>query len=171
MSSSCSKSSQGLLVRPTAVLAPVVAKDGPDLHTLLLEEGQYVVVEDLDGGHGHLRGLKPGTDVAAEAVEHGLDLVDALEGAREEGVHGHKLALGMNFDVALAEFGVEAARAPGSVPRPPPAPCRTPPLGSAATGASNRLNRIAKSAPLGRVLLGGWNPLRLTAIRKTHIIR
>ncbi len=46
--------------------------------------------------------------MAAEAVEHGLDvdLADALEGAREEGVHGHKLLGGVDFDVALAELGI-----------------------------------------------------------------
>ena len=37
-----------------------------------------------------------------------VDLADALELAREEGIHGHKLARGMDFDVTLAELGVEA---------------------------------------------------------------
>ena len=47
--------------------------------------------------------------MAAEAVEHGLDvdLADALERAREEGVHRQKLPRGMDFDVVLAELGVE----------------------------------------------------------------
>ena len=33
---------------------------------------------------------------------------DALERPREEGAHGHKLPRGMDFDVVLADFGVEA---------------------------------------------------------------
>ena len=63
-----------------------------------------------DGGHRHLRGVESGPDVAAEAIEHRLDvdLADALERAREEGVHGHKFPSGMDFNVALAELGVEA---------------------------------------------------------------
>ena len=69
-----------------------------------------MVGQNLDGGHRHLRGVEPSPDVAAEAVQHGLDvdLADALDRPREEGVHGHKLARGMNFDVGLAELGVEA---------------------------------------------------------------
>ena len=109
----------GVLVRPAAVLASVVAQDRPDLYALLLEEGQHVVVQDLDGGHRHLRAVEPGPAEAAEAVQHGLDvdLADALERTREEGVHGHKLARGMDFDVALAELGVGTLEQPGSVPR------------------------------------------------------
>ena len=37
-----------MLVRAAAVLAPIVAQDGPDLDVGLLEAGQHVVVEDLD---------------------------------------------------------------------------------------------------------------------------
>lgn len=56
-----------------AVLAPVVAQAGSDLHALLLEEEQRVVVQDLDGGHGHIARVEPGADVAAEAGEHDLE--------------------------------------------------------------------------------------------------
>lgn len=77
---------------------------------MLLEEGRHVVVPDLDRAHGHRRRVEPGRDMAAEAVEHGLgvDLAAAPERARKEGVHGHKLHRGMDFDVALAELGIEA---------------------------------------------------------------
>lgn len=59
----------GVLVRPAAVLAAVVAQDRLDLHGVLLEERQCVVVQNLNGGHRHLRGVQPGPDEAAEAVE------------------------------------------------------------------------------------------------------
>ena len=58
----------GMLVRPAAVLAPVVAQDRLHLDAVLLEEGQHVVVQDLDRGHRHLARVEPGPDVAAEAV-------------------------------------------------------------------------------------------------------
>ena len=41
----------GMLVRPAAVLAVVVAEDRLHLRDVHLEEGQHVVVEDLNGGH------------------------------------------------------------------------------------------------------------------------
>ena len=70
----------GVLVGPAAVLASVVAQDRVDLHSVLLEEGQRVVVQDLNGRDRHLRGGGPGPDDAAEAVQQGLDvdLADAL---------------------------------------------------------------------------------------------
>ena len=75
----------GVTVRSAAVLAPVVAQDGPDLYTLLLEEWQHMVVQDLDGRDRYLARVESGPDVAAEAVEHGLDvdLADALEPAKK----------------------------------------------------------------------------------------
>ena len=59
----------GVLVRPAAVLAAVVAQDRLDLHSVLLEEGQRVDVQDLNGRDRHLRGVEPGPDEAAEAVQ------------------------------------------------------------------------------------------------------
>ena len=69
-----------------------------------------MVVQDLNGGHRHLGGVEPGPDVAAEAVQHGLDvdLADPLQRAREEGIHGHKFARGIDLDVSFAVLGVEA---------------------------------------------------------------
>ena len=64
----------GVLVRPVAVLAAVVAQDRPDLHAVLLEEGQCVVVQDLNGGHRHPGGVEPGPVESAGAVEHGLNV-------------------------------------------------------------------------------------------------
>ena len=71
-----------------------------------------MVVQDLDRGHRHLAGVEPGPDVAAEAVQHRLDvdLADALERTREEGGNGHKLRRGLDFGVPLAELGVEALK-------------------------------------------------------------
>ena len=99
----------GVLVRPTAVLASVegrirwIAQDRLDLQAVVLEERQRVIVQDLNGGHRHLGGVEPGPNVAAEAVEHSLDvdLANALERAREEGG-------GVDLDVPLAVLGVEA---------------------------------------------------------------
>ena len=77
---------------------------------MVLEERQRVIVQDLNGGHRQLGGVEPGPNVAAEAVEHSLDLdlADALERAREEGVNGHKFARGAHLDVPLAVLGVES---------------------------------------------------------------
>ena len=83
----------GVPVLGAAELAPVVAEDRLDLHPVFLEEGEYVVVQDLDRGHRHLRGVEPGPDAAAEAVQHppDVDLAHPLQRPREEGVHGHEL--------------------------------------------------------------------------------
>ena len=96
--------------RSAAELAPVVAQDRLDLHRVFLEEGQYVVVQDLDGGHGQPRGVGPGPHVAAEAVQHRLDvdLAHPLQRAREEGVHGHEFARLLHLDVTLPVLGIEA---------------------------------------------------------------
>ena len=61
-----------VLVRSPAVLGAVVAQVRLKLHVVLLEDGQCVVVEDLDGGHRHLGGVEPGPDESAKTVEHGL---------------------------------------------------------------------------------------------------
>ena len=49
----------GVLVGSAAVLAAVVAQDRPDLYGVLFEEGQRVVVQDLNRGHRHLAGIVP----------------------------------------------------------------------------------------------------------------
>ena len=64
----------GVAVRPAAVIASVVARDGIYRHAVLLEEGERVVVQDLDGRDRYLRGVEPGPDVAGEAVEHRPDV-------------------------------------------------------------------------------------------------
>ena len=78
-------------------------------------------VQDLDRRHGHPRGVEPSLDVAAEAVENGLDLdlADALAGAPDEGIHGHKLSRGMDFDMALGDSGSIRSDTWINVPRPP----------------------------------------------------
>lgn len=58
--------------------SPVHAEDGLDLHLVRFEEGQYVVVQDLEGGHRPLRRVEPGPHVVAEAVEHGLDVAHEI---------------------------------------------------------------------------------------------
>ena len=80
-------------IGPAEELAPVISQDGPDLHAVLLEEAQDVVVQHLDRGHRHLACEEPDPHVAAGAVEYRLDvgLADALECAREEGVQGNKV--------------------------------------------------------------------------------
>ena len=64
----------------------------------------------LNGRDRHLRGVEPDPDEAAEAVDHGLDvdLADAFQRAREEGVHGHKFACSVDLDVPLTVLGIEA---------------------------------------------------------------
>ena len=100
----------GVLVRSAAVLAAVVAEYRLHLRDVHLEEGQHVVVQDLNGGHRHLRCVEPGPDEAAEAVQDGLDvdLAHALQRTGEEGVNGYKFACGIDLDVSLAVLGVEA---------------------------------------------------------------
>ena len=70
----------GMPVGPAAELASVVAEDGPDRNPVLLEEGQHVVVRDLYRRQGHLARVETTPGMAAEAVQHGLqvDLPHAL---------------------------------------------------------------------------------------------
>lgn len=75
-----------------------------------LEEGQHVVIQDLNGGHRHLRGVEPGPDEAAEGVQHGLDvdLAHTRQRAGREGIDGYKFASGIDLDVPVGVLGVEA---------------------------------------------------------------
>ena len=54
-----------VLILAAAVLAPVVAQHRLDLHAVLLEEGEHVVVQDLGGRHRHRRREESGPHVAA----------------------------------------------------------------------------------------------------------
>ena len=78
-----------------------------------------MVDQDLDGGHRHLRGVERGLGMAAEAVEHGLDedLADALERAREGGVHSHKFTLWHGLRCGTRGIRGRIARALGSALR------------------------------------------------------
>ena len=71
----------------SAELAAVVGEDGLDHDAVFLEEGQDVVVEEVDGGEGHLGGVEAGEGAAGVAVDGGLgvDAPDALEVADVEG--------------------------------------------------------------------------------------
>ena len=104
----------GVVVRASAELAPVVGEDGLDGDLEFLEEGQDVVVEEVDGGQRHLGGVEAGEGVAGMAVDGGLgvDAPDALEMADMESVHGEQRAGVWGVDVALAELGVEAFQQP-----------------------------------------------------------
>ena len=64
----------GLLVRAVAALAAVITQGCLHLQAVILEEGQRVVVQDLHRGQRDLGGVDPRPDVAAEAIQHGLDL-------------------------------------------------------------------------------------------------
>ena len=50
----------GMLVRPAAELAAVVAQDRGDPGLVLLEGRQHVGVEQMHGGDWHLVGIEPG---------------------------------------------------------------------------------------------------------------
>jgi hypothetical protein len=100
----------GMLVRPAAELAAVVAEDRGDPGLVLFEGRQHVGVEQVHGGDRHLVGIEPGPGVAREAVDGGLqiDLSHPLQAADEEGVDGDQVAGMAGLDVALAELRAEA---------------------------------------------------------------
>jgi hypothetical protein len=99
-----------VLVRSAAELAAVVGEDGLDDDLVLFEEGQDVVVEEMDGRQGDLRGVEASEGLAGVAVDGGLgvDAADSLEMADVEGVDGKQRAAVRGIDVAFAELGIEA---------------------------------------------------------------
>lgn len=82
----------GVLVRAPAKLPAIIAENGVDPGVVVLEGGQHVVIQGLDGGDGEFRGEQAAPGVAAVAVDHCLeiDLPHALQAAHHEGVHGDK---------------------------------------------------------------------------------
>ena len=74
------------------------------------KKGSSVVVQDLDRGHRHLRGVEPRPHVAAEAVQHGLDvdLAHPLQRARRRRCPRPRAPRLLHLDVPLAVLGIEA---------------------------------------------------------------
>ena len=99
-----------MLVGPAAELASVVGEDGFDGDLVGLEEGQDVVVEEMDGGERHFGGVEACEGDTGVAVDGGLgvDASDALEMSDVEGVDGKQRAGVGGIDVTFAELGIEA---------------------------------------------------------------
>ena len=99
-----------MTVRTAAELAAVVAEHGLHPDPVLIEERQHVVVHHLHRRERELARVELAPGVAAEAIEHGLQvhLADPLQRSDEERVHGDEVARVMDFDVALPELGTEA---------------------------------------------------------------
>src|SRR6266496_3992973 len=99
-----------MVIGPSAEFPSVVREDGLDRHALGFEERQYIFIEHMHRSHRQLRSVEPSPGIAAEAIEHRLqiDLAHALQGTHEEGVHRDKLAGVLDLDVALPELGAEA---------------------------------------------------------------
>ena len=104
----------GVLVGPAAELASVVGEDGFDGDLVGLEEGQDVVVEEMDGGERHFGGVEACEGDTGVAVDGGLgvDASDALEVSDVEGVDGKQRAGVGGIDMAFAELGIEAFKEP-----------------------------------------------------------
>jgi len=100
----------GMAVGSPAEFPAVVGEDGFDGDLLAFEEGQDVVVEEVDSGERQLGGVEPGEGEARVAVDGGLgvDAADAFEVADVEGVHGEQRAGVRSLDVAVAELRIEA---------------------------------------------------------------
>lgn len=99
-----------MLVFSAAELSAVVAEYRADFGVVRLEEGQHVIIEHMHGRDGQFVGVEAAPGVAAEAVDHGLqvDLADSLERTDEEGVDGDQFAGVMDFDMSFAELRAEA---------------------------------------------------------------
>lgn len=99
-----------VLVGPAAELATVIAEDGGDPRFMLLEEGQNILVQNMDGGNRKLVGVEPAPSKAGMAIEDALkvDLADAFERADEEGIDRNKITCMACFDMPLPEFWAEA---------------------------------------------------------------
>jgi hypothetical protein len=71
---------EGVLIGPPAVLSAIVREDRADGHAQRLVEGQDAVVEQVAGGHRHLRGVDLREGEGAEDVDDDLDVdfADAL---------------------------------------------------------------------------------------------
>ena len=81
-------------VRTAAELAAVVAEHGLHTDPVLIEERQHVVMHHLHRRERELARVEPASGVAAEAIEHGLQvhLADPLQRSDEERVHGDEVA-------------------------------------------------------------------------------
>lgn len=84
----------GITVRPAVELPTVVEENSLDDNLVFFEEGQDVVVEEVNGGQRDLGGVEPGEGEAGVAVDGGwgVDAAHTLEMPDVEGIHGEQNA-------------------------------------------------------------------------------
>lgn len=99
-----------MVVWPAAEFTTVVAQDGSDLGVMLLKEGQDILIEHMHGRKRQLVGVEPAPRIAGIAIDDRLhvDLADTLESADKEGVHSHKVAGMLRFNMPFPEFRAES---------------------------------------------------------------
>lgn len=99
-----------VLVRTATEFAPIVGENSLDGDAVLLEEGQDVIVEEVNGSKRHFRGVEASESEAGMAVDSGLriDASNALKIADMESVDCHERSRKRRFNVALAELGFKA---------------------------------------------------------------
>jgi hypothetical protein len=100
----------GMSVRPAAIFPAVVAEDRRYSGTVFFEEGQDVLVEQMNGRHRELVMVEPAPGITGMAINRGLkiDFADALEGPDKEGVDGDQIAGVAGLDVPLSELWAES---------------------------------------------------------------
>ena len=71
---------EGVMIRSSAILSPVVAEDRLDFHGMLFEEREYLVVQHMDCGDGDLGGVEIPPGVPGMTIDDRLEinLSDAL---------------------------------------------------------------------------------------------
>jgi len=101
---------EGMPVRPATVFPAVVAEDCSDSGAVFFEEGQDVLVEQMNGRYREFVMVEPAPGVTGMAINGGLkiDFADALEGPDKECVDGDQIAAVAGLDVALSELGAES---------------------------------------------------------------
>ncbi len=97
-------------VEPATEFAAVVREDGADRDAERLVEREHAIVEEIARRHRHLRGIDLGEGQGAEDVDDDLDvdLPDAPERAREDGVLIQRLTGLRRLDMATVELDAMA---------------------------------------------------------------
>ena len=79
----------GMVLGTATEFAAIVRNHGMHKGVMLLEEGQDVVVEHVDGSHRQFGGVEPSPSITIVTVDDGLQIAssDAFEGVHMEGIH------------------------------------------------------------------------------------
>lgn len=98
----------GMDHRPAAVLPAIVRQDMLDRQPLSLIEGQYPVIEKIDGRLRQFRGVKLPEGKGTIGIDDGLhvDPADAFEGTHHKRVLAQQVARIEALDFPLPEAGV-----------------------------------------------------------------